>query len=128
MFSTPRRRRIGWALVYLCVAVFVIGIVGVLVRINTLAESVRDTQIQGTPIGQKLLASSDRILDCTDPNGQCFKDSQERTAKAVGDINKVIVLAAACSVGLDPGMTVAQRQDEIQNCVIERLAQRATKR
>lgn len=127
MFSTPHGRRVGWAIVYLCVAVVIIGTVGVLVRITTLTEAVRDTQLEGTPTGKKLVASADRILDCTEPQGQCFKRSQERTAKAVGDINRVIVLAAACSVGLDRGMTVDQRQIQIQQCVIDRLAIAASK-
>jgi hypothetical protein len=120
MFSTPRRRRIGWAILYVCGAVFVLGVVGTL-------AAVRDTQLEGTPTGQKLLTASERILDCTDPNGQCFKDSQERTAKAVGDINRVIVLAAACSAGLDPNLTVDQRQTQISECVIDRLALGAAK-
>jgi hypothetical protein len=100
-----------------------------------LLVSVRNTQIEGTPTGKKLLESSDRILDCTDPGdpangrppGKCFSDSQARTAKAVADINRVVIIAAACSAGLPEGLTVDQRQNEIQDCVITRLAQRAAK-
>lgn len=127
MFSTPRRRRIGWAVLYLCVAVFIFGIVGVLVRINALAESVRDTQLEGTPTGKKLVASADRILDCTDAEGECAKRNQERTAKAVadltGNLTRVVVLASACSSNLSDRLSVRQREVAIQSCIIDRLAQ-----
>ena len=115
MFSTPFRRRIGWTVISVCAAVIIFGTIGTL-------AAVRNTQLEGTPVGQKLLKASDRILDCTDPQGECYQDSQARTAKAVGDINKVVVLAAACSVGLSDRLTVAERQDAIQTCVIDRLA------
>lgn len=115
MFSTPVRRRLGWTVISVCAACIIFGTIGTL-------AAVRNTQLEGTPTGQKLLEASNRILDCTDPEGKCYQDSQERTAKAVGDINKVVVLAAACSVGLPDGLTVAERQDEIQSCVIDRLA------
>lgn len=57
--------------------------------------SVRNTQLEGTPTGKQLLASAERILDCTDPGdpasgkppGKCFSDSQARTAEAVGSIS-----------------------------------------
>lgn len=115
MLSTKARKRGLWVVIYVCVAVLVLSVVGML-------AAVRNTQLEGTPVGQKLLEASDRILDCTDPQGECYQNSQERTAKAVGDINKVVVLAAACSVGLPDGLTVAERQDAIQSCVIDRLA------
>ena len=127
MFSTPTRRRIGWAAIYFCVAVFVLLVLYVVASTRVLAEEVRDTQLEGTPTGQKLLTASDRILDCTDPEGQCFQDSQERTAKVVGDINRVIVLAAACSVGLDADLPVNRRQILIQECIINRLAVQGAK-
>jgi hypothetical protein len=85
---------------------------------------VRTTQLEGTPLGRQLASSAARILDCTEPEGQCFKDSQERTEDAVGSINRVIVLAAACSVGVDPDWSVQRRQMEIQSCVIQRLSRK----
>lgn len=122
MFSKPAHRAVAWALLYLCAAALVIGVVYMIVSTNNLTQAVRDTQIEGTPTGQKLLSSSDRILDCTEPSGDCFKASQKRTARAVGDINEVIVLAAACSAGLPDDMSVAQRQAHISTCVLHRLA------
>lgn len=134
MFSTPARKRAGLALLYACGASFVLLIVGVLAltqqqtaETRHLAEQVRDTQLEGTPLGRQLAASAERILDCTDSTGECYKRNQERTAKVVGDLNRVIVLAAACSVGLERGLTVDQRQVAIQGCVLDRLAQQAAK-
>jgi hypothetical protein len=120
--TSPLARVVGWTVVYLCGALLLSLLIGLLVSLQALTAEVRETQIEGTPTGKKLLAGSERILDCTDPDGACFKESQARTADAVGDINRVIVLAAACSVGLEKGLTVDQRQTEIQTCVIDRLA------
>lgn len=122
MFSTPRRRTAGWVLLSVTAAVVILGLVTLLVSTWQIADEVRNTQIEGTPTGKKLVASADRILDCTSPEGQCFKDGQKRTANAVGDINRVIVLAAACSVGLNPEWSVSRRQTAIQTCVIDRLS------
>jgi hypothetical protein len=135
MFSTPARKRAGLVLLYASVAALLLLIVGVLAstqqqtaETQRLAEQVRHTQLQGTPLGQQLAASAARILDCTDSTGECYKQNQARTAKVVGDLNRVIVLAAACSVGLESGLTVNERQVAIQGCVLNRLAQQAAKR
>lgn len=57
------------------------------------------------------------IKDCTQPDGECFKRGQRRTAAAVGDINRVVILAASCASG-----PVKKSVEEIQSCVIARLA------
>lgn len=115
MFSTPQGRRIGWALVYLLVAALALSVVGVV-------AAIRQTQIEGTPNGRKILAASERILDCTDPEGECYQQGRKQTADAVSDVNRVVVLAAACSIGLDRDLPVSRRQIIIQDCVIERLS------
>lgn len=129
MFSTAARKRAGLVLLYLCGAALILLIVGTLASMQqqaaetrVLAERVRATQLDGTPLGKQLASSSQRILDCTDPTGTCYHNSQKRTAEAVGNINRVVVLAAACSVGLSPQLSVAERQSQIQSCVIDRLA------
>lgn len=127
MFSTPRRRTAGWVLLSVTAAAVILGVIVTLVSTWQIADEVRTTQLEGTPLGKQLAASADRILDCTDSTGECYKRNQRRTAQVVGDLNRVIVLAAACSVGLDPHMTVDERQVSIQGCVLDRLAQQAAK-
>lgn len=111
MFSTPRGRRIGWVVVYVCVAAFILGIVAVI-------AAIRQTQIEGTPTGRRLLEASDRILDCTDPAGVCYQRNQERTADVIGDVNRVAVYAAACA-----DQRGIQGEDEIYACVVRLIAQ-----
>lgn len=65
---------------------------------------------------------SEKIQDCIDPEGACYLEGQKRTATAVGDINQVIVLASACSLGVDRDLPIRERQSLIQQCVIDRLA------
>lgn len=65
------------------------------------------------------------IEDCTQPGGDCYQRSQRQTAGAVADINRVVILAAACASGLPPGMSVDNRQARISSCVINRLAERS---
>lgn len=117
-----KRTRVAWAIASVGSVLVIVAVVAAILVSATNTADIKTTQLEGTPTGKKLLEASERILDCTDPEGQCYRDSQERTASAVGDINRVIVLAAACAVGLDPESPVAKRQIEIQNCVIQRLA------
>lgn len=109
------RRQVLGLIGGLCAGLLVIGFIYVI-------ASIRNTQLEGTPTGKRLLAASDRILDCTEADGECYQKGQKQTAKAVGDINRVVILASACSVGLDPKMPILERQTVIQNCVIQRLA------
>lgn len=127
MFSTPRRRTAGWVLLSVCAVAFILGTVATVASTRQAVDEVRRTQLEGTPLGKQLAKSADRILDCTDSTGECYKRNERRTAQVVGDLNRVIVLAAACSVGLDPNFTVDQRQIAIQGCVLDRLARQAAK-
>lgn len=72
----------------------------------------------------ELAAQSALIRSCTTPGMPCFAEAQRRTAGAVANINRVIILAAACSSGLNPALPVPTKQDLIQTCVIDRLAER----
>lgn len=58
------------------------------------------------------------IEDCTQPSGHCYQSGRKATADAVANINRVVILAAACA-SQHRGESVA----EIQACVIDRLAQ-----
>lgn len=110
----------------------VLGVLALLVMQTIVILQVRHSQLEGTPVGKRLLASSDRILDCTDggdketgrPPGECFVESQKRTADAVGDINRVVVIAAACAAGLPENLSDNQRVIRTQRCLIDQLAAR----
>lgn len=78
----------------------------------TLTLAIRSTQLEGTPTGQKLVRSADRILDCTDPNGDCFKQSQARTADVVAALNLGALYGAYC-VQQNPDASIPQ----IKACV-----------
>lgn len=63
-----------------------------------------------------LIAINLRLVDCTTPTGTCYRDAQARTGEAVGSINDVVILAAACAdrAGVDT-------EAEIRECVLEGL-------
>jgi hypothetical protein len=96
--------------------------------VPVLLSQVRQTQLEGTPTGKKLVASADRILDCTDAGGdghrpgKCFQQSQKRTAEVLASVQRIILLSAVCAVDLDPDATVEQRVQQITACVTRRLA------
>jgi hypothetical protein len=100
----------------------VVGVIAMTVMQTVILVQVRGTQIQGTPTGDKLLRSAERIEDCTSPGGECYQRGVKNQADAVGSINRVIVLAAACSVGLPSQLTQREREVHIQACVIDGLA------
>lgn len=89
---------------------------------NKVARGIADQQKTNTSNVATIKAIARQIESCTTPGEPCSERGQRQTAKAVGDINRVVILAAACSVGLDQSLSVTQRQDRIQSCVIDRLA------
>lgn len=106
-----------WAVIAAGVAVLIIGVVAVLIQTNNLTAAIRDQQKESVERAKDIQTTQQVIRDCTDPGGACFERGQRQTAKAVGDINQVIVYAAACA-----DRDGVQTQPEIYACVIDMLA------
>lgn len=117
-----RHRPVVYALVAIAVGVLVVMVLALMVKTWSLTDQIRSSQVNNTAARK----SSDRTLaaieDCTKPTGDCYQRGQKRTAAAVGDINRVVILASACSSGLSPDLSIEDRQARIQQCVIDRLA------
>lgn len=96
-------RSLGWAFVGLLVAVLVVVAFASLLVTTSNTKAIKDTQ--------------QSIRSCTTPGQECYDRGQEQTSKAIADINRVTVYAAACAD--EPGV---QGQAEIYSCVIDRLA------
>lgn len=127
MFSTKRRREVAWFVIgTLSVGLLLLSLYAIF-STRVVVDTVRHQQIQTTQRGKDIKTLATTIQDCTSPDGECYKRGQRRTAAAVGDINRVVILAAACSVGLSPDVTVVERQAEIQSCVLDRLARDAAR-
>ena len=130
VFSTPRRRHFWQFILAVCALTFLLGVVATVASTRQAVDEVRKTQLDGTPLGKQLAASADRILDCTDagdkttgrPPGKCYIQNQKSTAEAIGNINRVAVLAAACAAGLPEGLSDQQRVVRVQTCLINQLA------
>jgi hypothetical protein len=120
--TTRTRRQVGGAILGVCIGGLVILVLALMVRTWSLTDQIRAGQIENTHARE----SSDRTLQavrsCTTPGQSCYDRGQSQTAKAVGDINRVVILAAACSSSLPAGLSVSDRQSRIQQCVIDRLA------
>lgn len=83
----------------------------VLVLLLVLISQIRATQQTGSPILRAVLGqqgdikraadaaqeTNDRILDCLDPDGGCYKDSQQRSTDTVASINRIAEYAAVCA-------------------------------
>lgn len=97
-----RYLRLVTALAIITLALVLTGVA----RLNGVADSNRETV---------------RVIrDCTDPQGQCFRDAAKRQAAIIGDpaapINNVTILAAACGAA-NPGDVPRTRA-----CVLRGLA------
>lgn len=103
MLGTERRKRAAW---------FVIGTL-----IGLLAVLVLYAIFSTRDLAERNTAVLDTVRSCTTPGRPCYEDSRRRTAKVVTDINRVSLLAAACA-----DRPRSQTVEEIQSCVIERLA------
>ena len=117
-----RQRPAFGAAVGILVGCLVVAVLVLMVRTWSLTDQIRESQKTNTGTLEATQQTLDAVNDCTQPTGKCFKRGQSQTAKAVGDINRVVVLAAACSVGLDQRLSVEERQSRISACVIDRLA------
>lgn len=99
-----------WTRLFLIVASALLALS--LTALLVLALSIHNTQIDGTPTGRKLLASADRIIDCTDPDGKCTKENEKRTAGIVTQLDqndrRNAALAAACAAQVSDPRDPAQ--------------------
>lgn len=66
--------------------------------------------------------SGERIRDCVDPAGRCFKDGQARTAAAIKSLNDYNRLGRACAatVPIKAGTTTEQALLLIDACIAAR--------
>lgn len=62
----------------------------------------------------------DRIVDCVDPAGTCFREGQARTREAVTTLNQVSELAAACAPSYVT-LPLSTRIAAIEACVLHNL-------
>lgn len=104
-----------------------------------LISQIRATQQTGSPVLKAILGQQDdikvaakaatstneQILDCLDPGGKCFEESQRRSADVLAQVQLIIVLAAACAADVTGDQSVEQRQDSITACIAKRLAEPA---
>lgn len=125
---TRKKTREAFWLRILVLAASLVVVVGLVAPI-VITVQIRHQQVQsaGTLRSADSAAKSARetaqaIHACVTPGYSCYRRAQRATSGAVSSINRVIILAAACSANLPPDMTVGQRRDQIQQCVIGQLA------
>lgn len=112
-----RRRLILGTMAGVAVGLVVVMVLAMLIRTWTLTDTIRGTQIEGTPLGKRLLDQAERIESCTTAGETCYEEQQRKTAGAISDINKITLYAAACA-----DRSGQQTVEQIQGCVIAKLA------
>lgn len=118
-----RHRPAFGAALGILVGLLIVALVVLIARTYTLTDQIRTAQVTNSRNIETSQETLDAVRSCTTPGRKCYERGKTQTAGAVANINRVVILAAACSVGLDLKMPVADRQAAIQNCVITRLAQ-----
>jgi hypothetical protein len=98
------------------VAALVLALVTAVLTSATKSTEIRDQQEQNSPLIENTDQTLQIIEGCTTPGRACYERGQRQLAKAVGDINRVVVLAAACASG-----PVARTEAEIRACVLKQL-------
>lgn len=120
-----------WPLTRGHLVVFVLGMAVTAVIVAVIAaalssavttDQIRDTQVDNTEKNDKQTQVLKIIRSCTSPGGECYERSQRRTAKAVGDIGRYVLLSAACAAAVSADEPVDQRIAAITDCVMKRLA------
>lgn len=78
-------------------------------KLHGLVNRVADSQAQGAAVREVL-------IDCVQPSGTCYKKGQQSTAKIVGTVTQVSVLAAACAPDY-VHLPVTSRIVAIERCI-----------
>lgn len=97
-------------------AVVVTFLIAVIVSATTTTQ-IADKQDTNTEKSEKRDLVLETIKNCTTPGRPCYERGQRQLAKAVGDVNRVVIIAAACA-SQPYGQSVA----DIQRCVVDQLA------
>jgi hypothetical protein len=122
--SDQARREVRKEVVTRTFIVFVlVGILGTLALLTTLTVQNFQRGKTNRDTLKQLTAQSALIKSCTTPGQPCYARGQSQTADAVGNINRVVILAAACAVGKTGNESHVEAQ--IQSCVIDGLAKDA---
>lgn len=113
-------------LVIAAVVIFVVGSAAAYYKAQDAAAYAADSAAATRAQTEQLLeiardnrANGERVRDCTDPAGACFKAGQQRTGQAVASINDAVVAAIACAQEPPavPPAKVAERNETIRRCV-----------
>lgn len=92
---------------------FVLGL-GILVGVLILLSAIRDTQLEGTPLGKRLEESANTIESCTSTDGKCAKRNQRETAELIAGLvdadQRSAAAAAACAA--KPAIATVRDTDE----------------
>lgn len=119
------RRNVLWALMVLAGVVVVVAVVTSTIVSARNTALIRQTQLTNTGILKSTKQTAELVEECTTPGGECYERGQENTGKAVSDIGRVTVLAAACAASLSPEQVdVPTRADMIQRCIEQQLSER----
>jgi hypothetical protein len=93
--------------------VFLFAVMLVAIQNNRISAS-------NAEIAKETKRSSERLFDCTLPEGKCHKESQKRTGKAVGDIARTQLYIVECS-RLFPDQRGPAFDKLFEKCVADRL-------
>jgi hypothetical protein len=119
---TPDSRGVRYAVIAILLGILVIMFVTRISQTAEVTNQIRESQVTNAQTLDQSRQLLHAIQDCTQPQGKCYQRSQRQTAGAVANINRVIIVAAACATGVTPDLPVRARQSVIQQCVINRLA------
>lgn len=121
---TVSRRQIAWFALGAALAGVVLALVFAVFTSASKSTEIRDSQQKNSPLINKTnraVQNTNKALrivqGCTTPGERCYERAQRQTADAVSNINRVVIIAAACAS--EPG---THSVEEIQACVIARLA------
>ena len=102
---------------WVCLGLLVMIVMARIAETADTTSAIRKAQVTNGRTLDTSVETLRLIRDCTDPSGECYKRGKRQTADAVSSINNVVILAAACSAGLPPHLSVPERQTRIQSCV-----------
>lgn len=114
--TTPQAKLRGLTAAF--IAVLSLALVLAVTAIGYIALQGTRSSAQNGEALQRIDEVNERLIDCNTPTGECFAESQKRTAKAVVGVNqntlRVIVAALSCQ---ESGVT---GQRALSRCTVAR--------
>jgi hypothetical protein len=110
-----------WEVTFVILTRALVILMTIAVAITTYFTVITLTEIErisarNNELNELTVKISQRLEDCTTPSGACYQESNARTGEAIGSINQITIIAAACA-----DQQGVATENDIRKCIEQAL-------